>query len=54
MRDEDGNLTYDKDDNVVKELVEPAKFEALVKWDGPRYRTSMLPVEQLTSAAQKI
>lgn len=53
VRDEDGNLTYDEDDNVVKELAEPAKLEALIEWDGPRYRTSMLPLEMLTPANQK-
>ena len=34
--------------------IKPAKEVALVRWDGSGYRTSILPVEILTPAAQKI
>ncbi|MBI2626277.1 MAG: hypothetical protein HYW69_01645 [Candidatus Nealsonbacteria bacterium] len=37
----------DEAGNLVKKVVQDARYTALVRWDGPKYRTSTLPVEML-------
>lgn len=34
----------------IENIVQPAKYVALVQWAGPKYRTSMLPIEVLKPA----
>ena len=43
--DDRGNLV-----NVGQRIIQPVKFVALVRWDGPKYRTSILPLEKLQPA----
>ena len=35
---------------LVTEVVRPPEYTALVRWAGPKYRTSILPVEMLIPA----
>ncbi|MBI2450674.1 MAG: hypothetical protein HYV47_04045 [Candidatus Nealsonbacteria bacterium] len=37
-----------------EEIVKPAKFVAFVQWDGPKHRTSILPLEKLQPAINDV
>lgn len=51
---EEGEVVVDGDGNIVTKVVKPAKLVALVRWAGPKYRTSILPVETLIPAVAEI